>query len=111
MDRLRLLAFSLEDILDSFMDKVVRILWIFGVIDLFEFINGQLKGINFFVKLSHKFLRVSRFVEFENLLKEENSFLLALCFQFFLDIFFIGGLFPDMLVHQQMSIHLFLLKI
>ncbi len=41
------------------MNEFVGVLWKFGVVDFFEFVEGQFEGIDFMIELFHEFLGVS----------------------------------------------------
>jgi hypothetical protein len=54
-----LLALAFKDILDGLVDQLIGVLWKFGVVKLFELVDGELERVDFALKLGHQLLGIS----------------------------------------------------
>ena len=87
------------------MDKLIRVLGIFGIIDLLELVERELERVDLPLELVHQFLRVSGLAEFQNLVVKFCAFFLALDLLLLLYVFLVGSLFSHMLVYQILKVH------
>lgn len=87
------------------MNEFVGVLWKFGVVDFFEFVEGQFEGIDFMIELFHEFLGVSRFVELEYFVVELDSFFFVFGFLLLLDVLLVGSFFANVFIHENMCVH------
>lgn len=72
------------------MDQFIGVLWKFGVVELFEFVNREFERVDLTLELGHQLLGVSRLSEFQDLFVELDAFLLLLYFLFLFDVAALG---------------------
>lgn len=68
------------------MHQLVGVLREFGVIELFEFVDGEFEGVNLSFQLGHKLLWISRFSKLEYFIVVFDPFLLLLDLLLLLDV-------------------------